>query len=212
MSLSPDLRERLSSLVQSNRVFLFMKGTRDAPECGFSAQVIQILDSLVPDYTTLDVLSDPEVRSGIKEFSEWPTIPQLYVDGEFLGGCDIVGEMYRSGELHQTLGLPVLEAIAPKITVTDEAAQVLREAMQKRKDQGFHLAIDALFRNSLSLGPRQDGEVEVEANGITVLLDRDSAARAEGVTLHVEQTGEGPRLALANPHAPAPDPHPETRD
>ena len=212
MSLSPEVRERLSSLVQSNRVFLFMKGTREAPQCGFSAQVIQILDSLVPDYTTLDVLSDPEVRSGIKEFSEWPTIPQLYIDGEFVGGCDIVGEMYRSGELHQTLGLPVLEAIPPKITVTDEAAQVLREAMQERKDQGFHLSIDALFRNSLSLGPRQDGEVEVEANGITVLLDRDSAARADGVTLHVEQTTEGPRLALANPHAPALDPPPETRD
>ena len=189
-----------------------MKGTREAPQCGFSAQVIQILDSLVPDYTTLDVLSDPEVRSGIKEFSEWPTIPQLYVDGEFVGGCDIVGEMYRSGELHQTLGLPVLEAITPKITVTDEAAQVLREAMQGREDQGFHLSIDALFRNSLSLGPRQDGEVEVEANGITVLLDRDSAARADGVTLHVEQTAEGPRLALATPHVPALDPAPETRD
>ncbi len=212
MSLSPGVRERLSSLVRSNRVFLFMKGTREAPQCGFSAQVIQILDNVVPDYATLDVLSDPEVRSGIKEFSQWPTVPQLYVDGEFVGGCDIVGEMYQSGELYQALGLPVPEAITPKITITDEAVQVLREAMQGRDGQGLHLSIDALFRNSLSLAPREGGEVEVEANGIPVLLSRDSAGRADGVTLHVEQTAQGPRLALENPNAPAPDSRPETRD
>ncbi len=211
MSLSPELRDRLSSLVRSNRVVLFMKGTRDAPQCGFSAAVIQILDSVVPEYTTLDVLSDPEIRTGIKEFSEWPTIPQLYIDGEFVGGCDIVGEMYASGDLHQALGSPVPEPITPKITITDEAAQVLREAMQGREDQGFHLSIDADFRNSLSLAPRRGSEIEVEASGITVLLDRDSALRADGVTLHVEQTEQGPRLALANPNAPSLDERPETR-
>lgn len=211
MSLSPELRERLSSLVQSNQVFVFMKGTREAPQCGFSATVVQILDSIVPDYSTLDVLSDPEVRSGIKEFSEWPTIPQLYIDGEFAGGCDIVGEMYQSGELHQALGLPLPEAITPKITITDEAVQVLREAMQGREDQTLHLSIDAHFRNSLSLGPRQDGKVELEVNGITVVLDRDSGVRADGVTLHVEQTAQGPRLALENPNAPPSESRPETR-
>ena len=104
MSLSEETRGRIGSLIGSNRVILFMKGNRQMPQCGFSATVVQILDSLVPDYATYDVLSDPEVRQGIKEFSDWPTIPQLYVDGEFLGGCDIVREMYASGELQQKLG------------------------------------------------------------------------------------------------------------
>ncbi len=103
MSLSPEVRERLSSLVQSNRVFLFMKGTREAPQCGFSAQVIQILEQIGPEYTTVDVLADPEIRQGIKEFSAWPTIPQLYVAGEFVGGCDIIQDLFRSGELQQKL-------------------------------------------------------------------------------------------------------------
>ena len=80
-----------------------MKGDRHAPQCGFSATVIQILEELVPEYATVDVLSDPEIRNGIKEFSNWPTIPQLYVSGEFLGGCDIVREMYTNGELRDAL-------------------------------------------------------------------------------------------------------------
>jgi monothiol glutaredoxin len=87
MSSSSETRDRISDLVESNPVMLFMKGTRDLPQCGFSAQVIAILNRVAPAYATYDVLSDPEVREGIKEFSSWPTIPQLYVRGEFLGGC-----------------------------------------------------------------------------------------------------------------------------
>jgi monothiol glutaredoxin len=103
MSLDPKTRERIQSLIDSDRVVLFMKGNRRMPQCGFSAQVVRILDSLVPDYTTCDVLADPAVRQGIKDFSNWPTIPQLYVEGEFLGGCDIVTEMYQAGELQDRL-------------------------------------------------------------------------------------------------------------
>ncbi len=104
MSLDPQTRERITGIVGSDRVVLFMKGERRVPQCGFSAQVIQILDQIGPEYTTVDVLSDPEIRQGIKEFSAWPTIPQLYVAGEFVGGCDIVREMYSSGELREVLG------------------------------------------------------------------------------------------------------------
>ena len=82
---------------------LFMKGTRERPQCGFSKQVIEVLNHFLSDYGTFDVLSDGEMREGIKEFSEWPTIPQLYVNGEFIGGCDIVKEMYQSGELQELL-------------------------------------------------------------------------------------------------------------
>jgi monothiol glutaredoxin len=103
MTLDDASRQRIEKIIGSDRVVLFMKGDRNVPQCGFSATVVQILDTLVPEYTTVDVLSDPQVRQGIKEFSSWPTIPQLYVAGEFLGGCDIVCEMYSSGELQKVL-------------------------------------------------------------------------------------------------------------
>lgn len=103
MNLSDAIRNRIGSIIASDRVVLFMKGTPQAPQCGFSASVIQILDRFLPSYTTVDALGDPEIREGIKAYSSWPTIPQLYVDGEFIGGCDIVQEMFASGELEKTL-------------------------------------------------------------------------------------------------------------
>ncbi len=103
MSSDPATQEKISTLVKSNPVMLFMKGTRAVPQCGFSAQVVAILDRTGPDYVTYDVLADSAVREGIKEFSRWPTVPQLYVRGEFIGGCDIITEMFQTGELSETL-------------------------------------------------------------------------------------------------------------
>ncbi len=99
MALSESLRQQISELVTKNRVVLFMKGTRQMPMCGFSAQVVQILNELLPTYETVDVIRAPEIRDAIKEYSDWPTLPQLYVGGKFVGGCDIVSEMHASGEL-----------------------------------------------------------------------------------------------------------------
>jgi len=104
MSLPEATRARIQQLVDSDRVVLFMKGNRGMPQCGFSAQVVGILDGHLPSYTTVDVLQDPEIRQGIKAFTNWPTIPQLYVGGEFVGGCDIVMEMEQTGELEPLLG------------------------------------------------------------------------------------------------------------
>src|ERR1700689_1619408 len=93
--MSPDqARAQIQQLVTTNPVVLFMKGNRQFPQCGFSAQVVQILDEVAGAYETVNVLSDPAIRDGIKEFSSWPTIPQLYVRGQFVGGCDIVKEMH----------------------------------------------------------------------------------------------------------------------
>jgi len=103
-ALNESFRKQISDLLASNRVVLFMKGTRQMPQCGFSAQVVQILNRLLPSYETVDVLDSPELRDGIKEFSQWPTIPQLYVGGQFIGGCDIVSEMNASGELQKIIG------------------------------------------------------------------------------------------------------------
>jgi len=101
MSLDAPTRERIESLLKDHRVVLFMKGTRYQPMCGFSAAATNTLNELLPDYHTVNVLEDPEIREGIKQFGNWPTIPQLYHDGEFVGGCDIITTMHQSGELEE---------------------------------------------------------------------------------------------------------------
>jgi monothiol glutaredoxin len=202
MSLDPGVRERIESIIRSDRVVLFMKGSPDAPQCGFSAQVVSILGRLLPSYGHFDVLSDREVREGIKELSNWPTIPQLYVGGEFQGGCDIVKELYASGELHELLGVEPTPVATPTVRITDAAAQILRDA-QKSQGGELHVAIDPAFKHSLSLGPRAAHEVAASDNGLTLLFDRDSAARANGLVLDAADSGGG-RMALTveNPNAP----------
>ena len=98
-----DANTRIADIVTSNDVVLFMKGTPLFPQCGFSSKAIAILDHLGVGYETVDVLQDSEVRQGIKAYSDWPTIPQLYIKGEFVGGSDIMMEMYQAGELHQLM-------------------------------------------------------------------------------------------------------------
>lgn len=100
-----DVQKRIDDLVKSSKVLLFMKGNAQFPMCGFSGRAIQVLKACgVNDFKTFNVLEDEEVRQGIKDYAQWPTIPQLYVDGEFVGGSDIMMEMYQSGELQQVLG------------------------------------------------------------------------------------------------------------
>ncbi len=94
-----DAQDTIRSTIADNDVVLFMKGTADQPQCGFSSMVVRILDHLGVDYHDVNVLADEDIRQGVKEFANWPTIPQLYVKGEFVGGCDIVREMFQSGEL-----------------------------------------------------------------------------------------------------------------
>ena len=99
-----DAKNRIDEIVKSNAVVLFMKGTPLVPQCGFSSRAVTILEHLETPFETVDVLQDPEIRQGIKEYSDWPTIPQLYVKGEFVGGSDIMMEMFKSGELQQLVG------------------------------------------------------------------------------------------------------------
>lgn len=99
--MTPELKAKIDKLVTDNKIMVFMKGSKLMPQCGFSNNVVQILNSLGVDYGTLDVLADSEIRQGIKDYSNWPTIPQLYINGEFVGGSDIVIELYQSGELQQ---------------------------------------------------------------------------------------------------------------
>ena len=101
--MDAQLKSRIETLIGSSPVFIFMKGSKLMPQCGFSNNVVQIFHSLGVPFETFDVLSDMEIRQGIKEFSNWPTIPQVYLNGEFLGGSDIMIELYNSGELRETV-------------------------------------------------------------------------------------------------------------
>jgi len=101
--MSEEARARIEGLVKSHKVMLFMKGTRQIPACGFSNAVVQILKREAVPFETFNILADPEIRQGLKEYSSWPTYPQLYIDGKFVGGCDIVTELHQSGELGREL-------------------------------------------------------------------------------------------------------------
>jgi monothiol glutaredoxin len=116
-----DAKTRIQDLIDSNDVVLFMKGTREMPQCGFSSRVAGVLNYMGVLYQDVDVLKDADIRQGIKDFSDWPTIPQLYVKGEFVGGCDIVTEMTLSGELDQLLD-------QKSIAFDKAAAEKIREA------------------------------------------------------------------------------------
>jgi monothiol glutaredoxin len=103
MAAPKEILDQIKQAVEKTPILLFMKGTASFPQCGFSARVIQVLESYGVEYKTVDVLSNPLVREGVKEFASWPTIPQLYVGGQFIGGCDIVLEMHEQGELEEVL-------------------------------------------------------------------------------------------------------------
>lgn len=115
------MQDRIQSMIDDNAVVLFMKGTKDMPQCGFSSRVAGVLNYMGVTYSDVNVLSDDEIRQGIKDFSDWPTIPQLYVKGEFVGGCDIVTEMTLSGELDQLFD-------QKGVTYDKDAADKIREA------------------------------------------------------------------------------------
>ena len=101
--MNPEMKKIIEQKINSSKVFLFMKGTPDDPQCGFSAQIVSILEELGITFKSFDVLSDENIRQGIKEYAHWPTIPQLYINGKFIGGCDIVRELAASGELMELI-------------------------------------------------------------------------------------------------------------
>lgn len=204
MSLSAETRTRIETLVKDHPVVLFMKGTREQPQCGFSATVIGILENIGPSYETVNVLEDQEIREGVKAYSEWPTVPQLYIDGEFVGGCDLVQQMYGAGELHRALGMEAVEATVPAISITDAAASAIRDVKSQHEHLAVHLKIDAGFNHEFSLAPAKGFEIAATANDIEILFDRDSAARAEGLVVDMTQTAEGPGFSINNPNVPAP--------
>ena len=204
MELTDAVKGKIDNLVHGNKVVLFMKGTRQQPMCGFSARTVAALDSVLPDYATVNVLDDQDIREGIKVYGNWPTIPQLYIDGELVGGCDIVLNMLNSGELHQHLGLDAPDRTPPEVTVTPAAAEKIREAMQGHEGIALHFQVDANWDSQFNLAPPQGHEIASESNGIKVLMDIATAQRARGAVIDWVSTVQGEGLAIDLPQAPPP--------
>ncbi len=199
--MSPALRARLQAKIDSHDVVLFMKGERHAPQCGFSARVVQMLDTLVPDYETVNVLEDPDVREGIKVLSSWPTIPQLYAKGQFLGGCDIVTEMFEQGSLADTLGVEAAEVEPPGLIVTTRAAAALAGATAGTQEV-VRFGVSPSFEHELIIGELGPGDVQAVTEKVTVVLDPMSARRADGTKIDFIDTPRGKAFKIDNPNAP----------
>jgi monothiol glutaredoxin len=204
MELTDAVKGKIETLVRGHKVVLFMKGTRQQPMCGFSARTVAALDSVLPDYSTVNVLDDQDVREGIKVYGNWPTIPQLYIDGELVGGCDIVLNMLNSGELHQQLGLDAPDRTPPDVTITEAAADKIREAMQGHEGIALHFQVDANWDSQFNLAPPQGQEIATESNGIKILMDIATAQRARGAVIDWVSTVQGEGLAIELPQAPPP--------
>ena len=204
MSLDPALLSRIETLLQSNRVVLFMKGSPDAPQCGFSSKAVGVLNALLPEgYAHVNVLADADIREGIKQYGNWPTIPQLYIDGELVGGSDIVEQMAGSGELHSALGLPAPDRSPPKLTITPPALEMLRGAIANAGDgYAVQLDIDARHNARLQLAPVDPNAVAVEIEGVRVQTDWMQARRADGISIDWVDDERGRGLIVHNPHAP----------
>jgi len=204
MTLDPQTRGAIESLLSQNPVVLFMKGNRGQPQCGFSAKAVSALDMLVPDYLTIDVLQHPELREGIKAYGNWPTVPQLYVQGELIGGSDIVLEMFASGELAETLGVTPPDVEMPVITLSETASETMKRALAGHANMAIHLRIDAGWGHQLSLAPPAAEAIQVPAGPVTLHLDRWSATRANGLKVDLREQLTGTSFAFDNPNAPPP--------
>ncbi|WP_101927556.1 MULTISPECIES: Grx4 family monothiol glutaredoxin [Luteimonas] len=205
MSLDPALRTRIDTLLQGNRAVLFMKGSPATPQCGFSAKAVSALDALGVDYATVNVLEDGEIREGIKAYGDWPTIPQLYVDGELLGGSDIIEQMSGSGELHTVFGLQAPDRTPPSITITAAARETIAKAVADAGgDYVLQIDIDRNFRTRLQLAPRNANAVIADADGVPVQFDLAGARRADGLTIDFADDIRGRGLVIDNPNAPKP--------
>lgn len=204
MSLSPELRSRIDALLAQHLVVLFMKGTRHAPRCGFSAGAVRTLAAVTDTFHDIDVIADPELREAIKVYGQWPTIPQLYVRGELVGGADILDEMANNGALHDLLGLPVPDRAPPTIHVSAAAAEALAAAMSDAGDEVLHLGIDEHFRAQFFLKPASGHDIVAVAAGIALHMDLPTAQRAQGLEIDWVETAQGAGLSLRNPNAPAP--------
>ncbi len=204
MTLTDTVKAQIEAELAKSKVVLFMKGSKHFPQCGFSSQVVKILTDVGVPFATVNVLQNPELREGIKAYAEWPTIPQLYVDGQFVGGCDIVKDLHGSGELSALLGAgpgaPAAPVAPPSITLSPAAKQAIVAADDGAGDT-LRLEVNAEFQYDLYFGPKEPNDVEALASGVVVRMDRGSASRANGMSIDWVED-QGGAFKIENPNEP----------
>lgn len=201
--MNEQIKQQIDNLVTDNRCVLFMKGTPQHPQCGFSSNTSKILkDLLGDDFATFNVLEDQNIREGIKEYGNWPTIPQLYINKELVGGNDIVTEMYNTGELQSLLGLPQPERSAPKISITAKAKENIQAGIENIGSNVLMLSIDGQYNTRFSIEEPKGYEIIADVEGIKVYMDIGSAKRAEGIEIDWVEDLQGAGLVIKNPNAP----------
>jgi len=199
--MEAQLKTEIDDLLQNNQVVLFMKGSKNFPQCGFSATVVGILrEAGVRDFRDVNILQRADLREGMKEFASWPTFPQLYVKGEFVGGCDIVKELHASGEIYEVLGATPPELKEPSVTITP-AAQKAIAAVAEGEGGALRIEISPQYEYALSIDEAKPADFRLALGGITVVLDRQSASRADGLTVDFSEAGEG-GFRIENPNEP----------
>jgi monothiol glutaredoxin len=204
MALDNETRGIIDQVLSANKVVLFMKGTPQQPQCGFSATTVSTLEMLIPDFMSVNVLEHPSIRDGIKEFANWPTIPQLYIDAELIGGSDIVTDMLQSGELAAALGVDKPESDTPTIVIDNKGLEVMKKALDSQPGNALHLQINAGWSHTISLGPDKGSAVQATVGEIQIHMDPWSAARADGLKMTMEEDLTGTRFSFDNPNAPPP--------
>jgi monothiol glutaredoxin len=202
MALTDQRRAELEQIVGSKPLVLFMKGNRNFPQCGFSATVVGILNDLTPGYETVDILKDPSIREDMKEFSRWPTFPQLYANGEFVGGCDIIKEMHASGELRNLLGAKQKPREAPRLKISASAGKAFKDAAADCGNDVLRLEISPTFEHDLHFGPKEAGDFPVTSGDVVLHVEATSASRAEGLTIDYVMAPSGMAFKIDNPNQP----------
>jgi monothiol glutaredoxin len=202
MPLSPETKSQIESLISNHQVMLFMKGNKHFPQCGFSARVVKILNEVGVKFETANVLSDPSLRDGLKEFSDWPTIPQLYINKEFVGGCDIITEMFNSGDLQKLIGGATPGPVkVPAIELTSRAAKAFSEAAEE--GMVLRLEVSAEFQYDLFFDAKLANDVIASSQGLTIHMNAASAKRADGMKIDFVPASGGGAFRIENPNEPA---------
>ena len=197
------VKQRIEELIESDKVFLFMKGNPQTPMCGFSGNTVKMLkDLLGEEYGTFNVLEDNDIREGIKIYSDWPTIPQLYINKEFVGGNDIISEMFNTGELHELLGLNKPDRTPPNMRITDEALTHIKEGMKDAGNNKLFLSIDDEFNTRFSLESPKGYEVVASVKDLDIYMDIGTAERAQNIEISWIEELQGSGLRIKNPNEP----------
>lgn len=200
-----DVKARIQTLIDDNDVVLFMKGTRMFPQCGFSARAVEIFKRCGVKFKDVNVLADGSIRQGIKDFSEWPTIPQAYVKGEFVGGSDILLEMFENGELQQLLGVDApsaADATPPKVTVSAAAKAAFEAAFEEVGNDVLRFDVAPNWQYELYFGEKQASDFAVDCDGLMLHVPRGSAARVDGASIDFIDGPDGKGFRIENPNEP----------